>query len=68
MKDVGSLWFSAREIDLPLTRTDLLRFVREYSGIGLREALRRDADFWTAVRRRADDLYATRPALQRDEA
>ncbi len=68
VKDVGSLWFSAREIDLPLTRADLLRFMREYSGIDLRETLRRDADFWTAVRRRADALYATRPVLQRDEA
>ena len=28
VKDVGSLWFSAREIDLPLTRADRLRFLR----------------------------------------
>ena len=68
VKDVGSLWFSAREIDLPLSRTDLLRFVRDYSGTGIRQALQHDAGFWDGVRRRAEALYATRPALRRNDA
>lgn len=63
VKDVGSLWFSAREIDLPLTRRDLLRFVRWYSDAPLREVLAKDASFWSQVQRRCDALYATRPAL-----
>jgi heptose I phosphotransferase len=65
VKDVGSLWFSARELDLRLTRTDLLTFVRHYSGRPLRAGLARQASFWRAVRARCDALYAKRPALQR---
>jgi heptose I phosphotransferase len=61
VKDVGSLWFSAREIDLPLSRADRLRFVRAYSGLPLREALRVQTAFWSSVRQRADALFATRP-------
>lgn len=65
VKDVGSLWFSAREVDLPLSRRDLLRFVRWYSGMPLRETLTRDRRFWSDVQQRCDALYATRPALRR---
>ena len=65
VKDVGSLWFSAREIDLPLSQRDLLRFVRRYSGVPLREALARDSAFWLQVEKRCDALYATRPALRK---
>lgn len=64
VKDVGSLWFSARELELPLTRTDRLRFVRHYRDGPLRESLARDETFWRQVRRRADALYATRPDLE----
>lgn len=64
VKDVGSLWFSARELDLPLTRHDRLRFVRWYSGAPLRETLRKDEAFWAQVKMRCDALYATRPALR----
>lgn len=62
VKDVGSLHFSAMEIGL--TRRDLLRFIRIYSGGPLREVLKRDGAFWQAVQRRADALYATRPGLE----
>ena len=64
VKDVGSLWFSAREIDLPLSRRDLLRFVRWYCDAPLRDALSSERRFWSKVKRRADALYATRPALR----
>jgi len=61
VKDVGSLHFSAMEIGL--TRRDLLRFMRLYTGRTLRETLERDSDFWQAVQQRADALYRTRPGL-----
>jgi len=59
VKDIGSLWFSAMEIGL--TRRDLLRFIRIYRGIPLRETLAEDAGFWRDVEVRADALYVTRP-------
>jgi heptose I phosphotransferase len=68
VKDLGSLWFSAREIDLPLTRSDLLRFVRWYRGAPLRDALRDDASLWRGVQARAEALYATRPSLRSSDA
>jgi len=37
LKDLGGLWFSA--MDAGLTRADLLRFVREYSGCSIRDIL-----------------------------
>ena len=51
IKDVGSLWFSA--MDIGLTRRDLLRFVRAYSGTSLKQALTQDGKFWRAVKARA---------------
>ena len=68
VKDIGSLWFSAREIDLPLSRTDRARFVTSYTGLPLRAAVQPRAAFWAAVTRRANALYATRPALSRGGA
>ena len=53
VKDVGSLYFSARNIGL--TRNDLMRFVMAYSGKSLRCALTEDAGFWSAVQKRARD-------------
>jgi len=55
IKDVGSLYFSAMKIGL--TRNDLFRFVRRYSGTSLRQTLTEKADFWRAVRDRADRLF-----------
>jgi heptose I phosphotransferase len=55
VKDMGALYFSA--VDIGLTRRDLLRFVRLYTGKPLRRALREDAAFWRAVTRRAQKYY-----------
>lgn len=53
VKDIGGLYFSA--MDIGLTRSDLFRFVRAYSGRPLREALR--DSFWSDVRERAGKLH-----------
>jgi heptose I phosphotransferase len=55
VKDLAGLYFSA--LDAGLTRRDLLRFVRRYRGGDLRAVLAREANFWTAVSRRAKRLY-----------
>lgn len=54
-KDLGGLLFSA--FDKPLTRRDLYRFIRLYTGRPLRDAFRRDRRFWKKVARRAEKLY-----------
>ncbi len=54
VKDIGGLLFSA--FDKHLTRRDLLRFVRTYSGGNLRAALK-DVNLWRQVIRRATRLY-----------
>lgn len=55
VKDLGGLLFSA--FDKPLTRRDLLRFVRVYRPGGLRHALTADRRFWLKVIARARRLY-----------
>jgi heptose I phosphotransferase len=55
VKDIGALYFSAA--DIGLTRRDLLRFVRLYTGKPLRQTLKDDAPFWRAVTRRAERFY-----------
>ena len=55
VKDIGGLYFSA--MDIGLTRRDLLRFMRLYTGKPLRQTLREDRRFWSAVRRRAVWTY-----------
>jgi len=55
VKDIGALYFSAA--DIGLTRRDLLRFARLYTGKSLRETLREDAAFWRAVAKRAARFY-----------
>lgn len=59
VKDVGSLHFSSMEIGL--TRGDLFRFIKTYSGKPLRQALQEDGAFWRKVQSRACALYKTRP-------
>lgn len=54
VKDLGALCFSAA--DIGLTRRDLLRFIRAYTGMPLREALA-DHKLWSQVCRRAVKLY-----------
>ncbi len=65
VKDIGSLWFSAMQIGL--TRRDLLRFMRSYRAVPLRQTLRQDAEFWHQVAERAKALDATRPPPKRDD-
>jgi heptose I phosphotransferase len=54
VKDLGALYFSAA--DIGLSRRDVLRFLRIYTGLPLREALA-DQTFWSQVCRRALKLY-----------
>ena len=54
VKDLASLYFSA--LDIGLTRRDVLRFLRHYSGVPLREVLGRRR-FWARVCRRTRQLY-----------
>jgi len=66
VKDIGSLWFSAMQIGL--TQRDLLRFVREYLDLPLRQALRLDVAFWDEIAARAKALDATRPPAKSMDA
>jgi|TARA_Y100000310_G_scaffold3236_3_gene4141 heptose I phosphotransferase len=55
VKDIGGLLFSA--LGNGLTRTDLLRFMKIYSGKPLRVTLLEDRTFWEAVFRRGCKMY-----------
>jgi heptose I phosphotransferase len=55
VKDIASVYFAA--MDLCLTRRDIYRFIRVYTGLPLREALQTKAAFWKKVRKRARRLY-----------
>lgn len=55
VKDLGALYYSA--LDIGLSRRDVLRFVRVYTGLPLNRGLRRHAGFWRAVRARAGRIY-----------
>ncbi len=66
VKDIGSLYFSAMELNL--TRRDLLLFMREYRQRPLRQIFADEAGFWRQVQQRADALYRTRPGIGADDA
>ena len=56
IKDLSALYFSS--MDIGLSRTDLLRFVREYTTEkNLRASLTNNADLWKQVERKASLLY-----------
>jgi heptose I phosphotransferase len=55
LKDVAGLFYSA--LGAGLTRNDLLRFMRIYSGGPLRQTLAADARFWRAVARKGAAMY-----------
>ena len=55
VKDLAGLYFSA--MDCGLSRRDLLRFVRAYSGVRLRDTLRSQSGLWNSVQQRAHRLY-----------
>ncbi len=54
-KDLAGLLFSAA--DAGLTRRDVYRFIREYSGLELRQSLRSQRGFWLRVVDKANRLY-----------
>ncbi|MBL1320464.1 MAG: lipopolysaccharide core heptose(I) kinase RfaP [Methylophaga sp.] len=54
VKDIGSLYFSALDVDL--TQRDCFRFITLYSGLSLREALSKQQSFWDNVGKRAVKL------------
>ncbi|WP_456373588.1 lipopolysaccharide core heptose(I) kinase RfaP, partial [Thiolapillus sp.] len=56
VKDLGSLYFSA--MDIGLGERDLLRFLRQYHDLPLRQVLEQQGDFLRAVERRALALQA----------
>jgi len=51
LKDLAALYFSS--MDIGLTRRDLLRFIRIYSGCDLRVELAANQRFWLEVERKA---------------
>jgi heptose I phosphotransferase len=55
IKDVAGLYFSS--MDIGLTRRDRFRFMRLYRNRPLREQFSRETSFWTAVERKALQLY-----------
>ncbi len=61
VRDLAALHFSSMHVGLTLR--DRLRFIRAYSRQPLRDTLRRDAELWRAVERRAAALQ--RKALRR---
>jgi heptose I phosphotransferase len=63
VKDLAALYFSTLHIGL--RRRDLYRFIRWYTGAGLREALRGgQAALWLEVERRALHLERTKPVVR----
>ena len=54
-KDIAGLYFSAR--DIGLTRTDLFRFIKAYSGKPLRQALSEQSAFWSVMQKKADRVW-----------
>jgi len=54
VKDIGSLLFSAFDVDL--TQRDLFRFMTLYSGKSLRDTLALQENFWLKVEQRAAKL------------
>lgn len=55
VKDIGGLYFSTAR--LGLTRRDLLRFIRAYTGMPLREALTDKARLLAASRQEGEKIY-----------
>ena len=55
IKDLGALYYSA--LDIGLSRRDVLRFIRVYSGQSVAQVLRSDAALWLAIRARAASIY-----------
>lgn len=55
IKDLGALYYSA--LNSGITRRDVVRFLRRYTGRPVRQLLREDGAFWQAVSDRAVAIY-----------
>lgn len=55
VKDIAALFFSSMEIGL--SQRDLLRFIRAYTGVSPKTALRENRAFWKKVQDRGDAFY-----------
>ncbi len=55
VKDIGSLYYSAMNIDL--TQRDFFRFMQTYDSMGLRSSLTEKHEFWNSVQKRALALH-----------
>jgi heptose I phosphotransferase len=55
VKDVAGIWFSS--MDTGISKNDMFRFMRIYSGKSLRETLKSDRKFWLDVDNTARKLY-----------
>lgn len=57
VKDIAGLFYSA--MDIQLSKSDLLRFIKEYRARPLRDIMRDEQNFWRRVETRAVNLYAS---------
>ena len=55
IKDLAGLFFSS--MDIGLTRKDIFRFMKIYSGKSLRTILKSEKDFWFKIHEKAVKLY-----------
>ena len=55
IKDISGLYYSA--MDVGITRNDLFRFIKIYTGLPLREALTQHEPIWQAIDQKAQKLY-----------
>ncbi|MDX1802652.1 MAG: lipopolysaccharide core heptose(I) kinase RfaP [Alcanivorax sp.] len=62
IKDLAGLYFSAA--DVGLSRSDIFRFIGAYSEFFPSKTIRRNSDFWMAVRKEAERLYLRHYGIQ----
>ncbi|MFK0574025.1 MAG: lipopolysaccharide core heptose(I) kinase RfaP, partial [Endozoicomonas sp.] len=55
IKDLSGLYYSA--MDIGITRKDIFRFIKIYTGLPLREALTQHLSMWRAIEEKANKLY-----------
>lgn len=55
IKDISGLYFSS--MDAGITRKDIFRFIKVYTGLPLREALKQYQSRWEAAEQKATKLY-----------
>ena len=57
VKDIAGIYFSSYRAGL--TRTDRCRFIQQYTGKSLRDALQSEPNFWRRVARKRDEDFRT---------